>query len=225
MAHGALVDPGAAAPAVGPAPMRRPARLARPAPAPEAGVALAALAPRPEPVPVEGPGLCGDRRLSGARIPAIDGPGACGVAQPVRLSAVSGVRLDPPVSVGCGVARAVADWTERVAQPAATTEVGARLAAMKTAAGYVCRTRNHKPGARLSEHAKGNAIDISGFRFADGAEITVREGWRNGGRAFLRRVWKGACGPFGTVLGPDSDAYHRDHFHFDVANADRRYCR
>jgi hypothetical protein len=96
---------------------------------------------------------------------------------------------------------------------------------MRTAAGYVCRTRNHKPGARLSEHAKGNAIDIRAFRFADGREITVREGWRDGGRAFLRRVWKGACGPFGTVLGPDSDAYHRDHLHFDVANMDRRYCR
>jgi hypothetical protein len=35
--------------------------------------------------------------------------------------------------------------------------------------------------------------------------------------AFLRRLHKGACGLFGTVLGPDANAAHRDHFHFDLA--------
>jgi hypothetical protein len=35
--------------------------------------------------------------------------------------------------------------------------------------------------------------------------------------AFLRRLHKGACGIFGTVLGPDANAAHRDHFHFDLA--------
>ncbi len=34
---------------------------------------------------------------------------------------------------------------------------------------------------------------------------------------FLRRLHKGACGPFGTVLGPDANDAHRNHFHFDLA--------
>jgi hypothetical protein len=34
---------------------------------------------------------------------------------------------------------------------------------------------------------------------------------------FLRRLHKGACGPFGTVLGPDANEAHRNHFHFDLA--------
>ena len=33
---------------------------------------------------------------------------------------------------------------------------------------------------------------------------------------FLRAVHAAACGPFTTVIGPDGDAYHRDHFHFDL---------
>jgi hypothetical protein len=34
---------------------------------------------------------------------------------------------------------------------------------------------------------------------------------------FLRRLHKGACGPFGTVLGPEANEAHRDHFHLDLA--------
>ena len=41
-----------------------------------------------------------------------------------------------------------------------------------------------------------------------------RRPWR---RAFLRRLHKGACGTFGTVLGPEANEAHRDHFHFDLA--------
>jgi Extensin-like protein C-terminus len=34
---------------------------------------------------------------------------------------------------------------------------------------------------------------------------------------FLRDLHKGACGVFGTVLGPEANEAHRDHFHFDLA--------
>lgn len=33
---------------------------------------------------------------------------------------------------------------------------------------------------------------------------------------FLRRLHKGACGPFGTVLGPEANEAHRDHLHIDL---------
>ncbi len=36
--------------------------------------------------------------------------------------------------------------------------------------------------------------------------------------AFLRRLHKGACAVFGTVLGPEANELHRDHFHFDLAS-------
>ena len=41
---------------------------------------------------------------------------------------------------------------------------------------------------------------------------------------FLRAIRDGACGIFGTVLGPESNAAHRDHFHFDAAERRKSYC-
>ena len=38
---------------------------------------------------------------------------------------------------------------------------------------------------------------------------------------FLHRLHKGACGVFGTVLGPEANEAHRDHFHFDLATRRR----
>jgi len=60
-----------------------------------------------------------------------------------------------------------------------------------------------------------------------GQEITVLTDWGRGdrGRA-LRQMWRAACGPFGTVLGPEANRFHRDHFHFDTARyRSGSYCR
>jgi hypothetical protein len=40
--------------------------------------------------------------------------------------------------------------------------------------------------------------------------------------AFLKRLHSGACAMFGTVLGPEANDAHRDHFHFDVKERRRR---
>jgi hypothetical protein len=71
----------------------------------------------------------------------------------------------------------------------------------------------------LSEHAFGNAIDIGGFRLADGRWVRVTS-WRNGGaeQAFLREVAQGACRHFTVVLTPESDTAHQDHFHLDLSD-------
>ena len=40
-------------------------------------------------------------------------------------------------------------------------------------------------------------------------------------RQFLREIHAKACERFGTVLGPEANEAHRDHFHVDMAK--RRY--
>ncbi|HBV54823.1 MAG TPA: extensin family protein, partial [Rhodobacteraceae bacterium] len=86
------------------------------------------------------------------------------------------------------------------------------------AASYACRGRNNQKGARLSEHSFGHAVDISGLTLRDGTMITVLQGWGSGKDGkLLKRLHRDACGPFGTVLGPNSDRFHKDHFHFDTA--------
>ena len=44
--------------------------------------------------------------------------------------------------------------------------------------------------------------------------------------AFLKRLHHGACGVFATVLGPEANEAHRNHFHFDMKQrrSSRRYC-
>ena len=71
----------------------------------------------------------------------------------------------------------------------------------------------------FSEHSTANAIDLSGFRLADGTSVSVLGDWRsNGAKArFLRDVRDGACRLFSTALSPDYNEAHADHFHFDQA--------
>lgn len=187
---------------------------ARPAPPPPA----VAVAPAPLPAPDEM--VCRDPRLMGDPEPdLVDiGEHACGIIDPVRVTSVAGMRLEPPVLVGCPTARRLADWLEGVVRAEALEHLQARIAVVRTMGSYACRTQNHVAGGRLSEHARGRAIDIGGFTLTNGREITLARDWgRTTAGTFLRRVWRKACGPFATVLGPDADRHHRDHFHLDTA--------
>jgi hypothetical protein len=88
---------------------------------------------------------------------------------------------------------------------------------------------NGTPGAHISEHAFGNALDISAFVFADGHKITVKDGWRGvpEDQGFLRDVQAVACELFTTVLAPGSNVYHYDHIHVDLMRraSGRRICQ
>ncbi|SDX86596.1 extensin family protein [Citreimonas salinaria] len=172
-------------------------------------------------------GLCGDPRLKGEVVGRVPGElPACGIDDAVRLTSVSGVTLSQGALVDCPTARRFADWVDRGAKPAIGNH-GGGIESLQIAAHYVCRSRNHLVGAPVSEHGKGKAIDISGITLADGESMTVLNDWGRGrhGRS-LARMHGAACGPFGTVLGPGSDALHRDHFHFDTArHGNGAYCR
>jgi hypothetical protein len=69
---------------------------------------------------------------------------------------------------------------------------------------------------------------VSAFVLADGRRITLVNGW-NGGtaeeREFLRTVHRSACRRFGTVLGPEYNAAHRDHLHLEGVGGGSSYCR
>lgn len=170
--------------------------------------------------------VCGDLDIQGEEIGAVPGRmKGCGVRDAVRVRSVSGVMLSQPAVMDCPTAQALNRWVEKGVKPAFRRR--GPVVELRVAAHYVCRTRNNKPGARISEHGRGKAIDISAFTMNSGEVITVSGDWGRGaaGRA-LREVWKSACGPFGTVLGPNADRYHRNHFHVDTArHRGGPYCR
>lgn len=226
----AAVDPRAVARS--PAPPRRTAAALRRFDA--AALALSRQRARPavvQPIPAalpprtvapsaeaSGPGLCGMAGLQGRRLPRVVSQTAgCGIAEPVSLTHVHGIRLSQPAVLHCDAARATGRWVRDVAIPAMGRQ-GGGIAEIRIGAHYACRPRNHQRGARISEHGRGRAIDISGFRLVDGTQVTILRDYPRGPfSAALRRMRAGACGIYSTTLGPGSDRFHADHFHFDVA--------
>lgn len=156
---------------------------------------------------------------------ALGGPSVCGAARPFEMSAAAGGRISlrPAAMLRCPMVPQVDRWVKDVVDPAARRHLGVPLAEMTVASSYSCRPINHISGARLSEHGHANALDVSTFQMADGTKITVKAGWYGGEneQAFLRTVHDGACQYFTTVLGPEADGYHRDHFHVDLARHGR----
>jgi hypothetical protein len=118
---------------------------------------------------------------------------------------------------------AVDHWVQSVVIPAAQRHLGASVVELKIAASYSCRPMNHVDGARLSEHGHANAVDVSAFILADGRTVSVKSGWKGPypEANFLHAVHQGGCSIFSTVLGPDYDANHHDHFHLDLARHGR----
>ena len=164
---------------------------------------------------------------------SLGGPSVCGAAQPFEMSAALGgrVALRPAALLRCPMIPQVDRWVGMAVAPAARYYFGTDLAEVIVAGSYNCRPINHKSGGRLSEHGYANALDVSGFKLADGRKISVKSGWYGAPseRAFLRDVHRGGCRQFTTVLGPEANRYHHDHFHFDLARRGRdgtkRVCR
>jgi hypothetical protein len=182
------------------------------------------FAPRPRPERQEaaaprGNGICGNPALTGVAVERIRSrTNGCGVEDPVQISAVDGIQLSIPATMDCNTANALAQWVEQGLEPAFDQPV----VGIQVAGHYICRTRNNRPGARISEHGRGKAIDISGIVLADGTVLTVANNWNRA----MRTAYQAGCGIFGTTLGPGSDGYHEDHMHFDTANhRNGPYCR
>lgn len=170
--------------------------------------------------------VCGDPAIQGVVIGRVEGRGRCGIENAVRIKSVSGVRLSTQATIDCRTARALNTWVKNGARPA-VGELGGGISSLRVVSHYSCRFRNSASSGRLSEHSFGHAIDIAGIGLKNSDEITLLTDWGGGakGRA-LRQMWRAACGPFGTVLGPESNRFHRDHFHFDTARyRSGSYCR
>ena len=177
--------------------------------------------------PAPGKLICEDPRLIGARAQNVVGnlPG-CGILNPVRVREIAGVKLSSPALLDCRTARTFANWVSGVAQPEARRTLGARISKMWIMGTYACRTRNNRVGARVSEHGAGRAIDVGGVWLGNGQRVTVLGDWGKGAKGkFLRNLWRKACGPFKTVLGPGADRFHQDHLHLDTAYRNKAYCR
>jgi len=152
----------------------------------------------------------------------------CSTVNTVRLASLQGdyaaLALSNLGPVTCPLANSFAAWARFGVDRAARQILGSALVRIETMGSYNCR--NVAGSERRSAHATASAIDVSGFVLVDGRRITVLDDWRDGTpaeRRFLQVVHASACKRFGTVLGPDYNAAHQNHFHVELSG--RSFCR
>lgn len=151
-------------------------------------------------------------------MPRLAGPDACGGSDMLRLDAVirpggARIELKPAPLLRCPFAESIAAWLHDEVAPR-IDKLGAVLSAVETYDDFECRGRNRIQGARLSEHGKGNALDVRALVLSDGrslalADVAVAKDFREGLR-------ESACHRFTTVLGPGADSHHDGHIHLDL---------
>ena len=148
--------------------------------------------------------------------PAEIDPAGCSVPYPVIVKSLgANIGLTPDAEMNCATAEAAARFAKDIVSPAAQKVFGETLKSITHASAYVCRPRNGSQ--KLSEHAFGNALDISSFTLSSGTTVAVELAPPEKNAIFLGKVRSAACGPFKTVLGPGSNADHAEHLHFDLA--------
>jgi hypothetical protein len=152
-------------------------------------------------------------------------PAQCARFDMVRLDRVvmpegKPVAITPPASLQCSMAEAVAEWVRDDVAPS-VAELGAPLAAITGYDSYECRPRNNIAGGKLSEHGKGNAIDVGAVKLGNGGIFSLTDPLVS--KPFRERMRAATCARFTTVLGPGSDGYHNDHIHLDLAERSRGY--
>ncbi|WP_188056525.1 MULTISPECIES: extensin family protein [unclassified Sphingosinithalassobacter] len=154
-------------------------------------------------------------------LPDQDFGGGCLVIGAVQLLDI-GVPVTGLKSMRCPLAQTFSAWVRHGVAPAAREILGSELVRVESFGTYSCRGiigAGASAARRVSEHGLANAVDISGFRLADGRRITLKDDWNSSDprvREFLQVVRRSACRRFKTVLSPDYNAAHHDHFHLDM---------
>ena len=158
-------------------------------------------------------------------LPPISKGRSCGIAHPLKVSGLQGsIEMKPAATLNCQMTRFLAKWVKNELVPTARYRYFSGIRTIHQMSSYSCRKMNSRSANPWSEHAKGNALDIGGFTLKNGKHIDVRKksffAFREKG--LLKTVREDSCKYFTTVLGP-GDAYHGDHFHFDLRSRKSGY--
>ncbi|WP_326524961.1 extensin family protein [Sphingomonas sp.] len=154
-------------------------------------------------------------------LPDRDFGGGCTLNGTVQLIDY-GVPTTNLKAMACPLARTFVGWVRNGVVPAGREILGSEVVRVESMGSYACRNRVGTSAVRLSEHATGNAVDVSAFVLADGRRITIEQDWRSADpavREFLQTIRRSACRRFRTVLSPDYNAAHHNHLHFDHGGA------
>ena len=145
----------------------------------------------------------------------------CTVVEAVTLTALkrpdgTSVSFPDAPTLACVTAETFATYVRDLLAPLALGTYGSPLKSVGTGPGLECRSRDHVAGAKLSAHGQGLAVDIATLSLADGRTISVGARKNEADGRFESAARAGGCGYFHTALGPGSDVFHANHWHFDL---------
>jgi len=200
----------------------------------------AEIIPLPRPRPVEIPGdpstVNAETAVSPCRsrlaeiavfkpLPSITGPGDCTATDVVALDAVlladrHRIALSPVATLRCPMAEAVTHWIRDDVAPTIAA-LGKSLRSVETLDSFDCRRRNGVTDAKISEHGRANALDVSAFKLANGGAIGLTDA--SVAKSLREKLRQSACSRFSTVLGNGADAYHDSHVHLDLLERSNHY--
>ncbi len=151
----------------------------------------------------------------------------CMIDDPVELVTTKGpfpITFANGLILNCKFAVALADFTKNTLQPLARHHLETTVKQLGSGQGFVCRRRNNAKTGKLSEHAFGNAIDLTAFVLKGKPPLNVRteQQMKPNEARFQRALRKAACGTFTTVLGPGSNEAHATHLHFDLGRSGKK---
>jgi Extensin-like protein C-terminus len=158
-------------------------------------------------------------------LPSITGPGDCTATDVVELDALfvadrHRIALSPAATLRCPMAEAVTHWIRDHVAPTIAAS-GNSLRAVETLDSFDCRHRNGVADAKISEHGRANALDVSAFKLANGAAIELTDA--SVAKSLREKLRQSACSRFSTVLGNGADAYHDSHVHLDLLERNNHY--
>jgi len=117
----------------------------------------------------------------------------------------------PAATMRCSMAREIINWV-RGDVATALKVFPQPIVGIRNYDSYNCRSMSSSR-KMLSEHGKGNALDINSFLLAGGTKLELTD--RRVHKAFRNRLRATACKRFKTVLGPGVPQHH-DHIHVDL---------
>jgi hypothetical protein len=225
----------------------QPAAPVVPKPPPRASASPPPSAPADAPLPRAEAGSClnilagvSGNRLRAAPPSASLATEGCRIVEPVIVEALAvrrpdgagSIKLVPPPTLSCEMARALSVWFDSALVPLARGALDKELASLRVGGGHECRRRNRQTQTPMSEHATGRALDIFAFQLGEEREgrfeVSVEKPEGLVQTRFLEAVRQSACGAFMTALGPGSDAAHANHLHVDIQQrrtSSSRFCQ
>ncbi|MEY4641287.1 MAG: hypothetical protein RLZZ227_1281 [Pseudomonadota bacterium] len=146
---------------------------------------------------------------------------SCPLSNVVRVKS-TGLEFGASVTLSCPLLVRWLMFEQQALQPLALKHQGSPVTTVEHFGSFACRNVYGRATGRRSQHSTASAFDVAEFHFGNGDAANVLNDWGaeddHANSAFLRAVHAEACKYFGTVLGPDYNQPHANHFHLDTSN-------